>query len=228
MTFHGADTLSALTSEKPSGRLDGLIRYVANEVESSAVAMALVGNGPSHRLAASVGYHQATVDYLLGQFASEDPGMQLVYEHPGQLLTWADIPSYRSTYSAERVLIPAGFHEGTSLAIPNRNGKTTAILHLSIVQPTFPPWLKEFLAEVFDVAVSTVFALEMHSKANLTRREVDVLRHLAEGLTNTEIGEALCLSKSTVNTHVEHILHKLGARNRLAAAVSAFKCGLLD
>ena len=52
----------------------------------------------------------------------------------------------------------------------------------------------------------------------LTHREREVLRLLAEGLTDREIGAALTISIRTVETHVSSILHKLGVRNRAEAA----------
>jgi DNA-binding NarL/FixJ family response regulator len=45
-----------------------------------------------------------------------------------------------------------------------------------------------------------------------------VLRYLADGLTDREIGAALTISPRTVGTHVSSILHKLGVRNRAEAA----------
>ena len=52
----------------------------------------------------------------------------------------------------------------------------------------------------------------------LTGRESEVLRHLADGLTDHEIAEALRLSTRTVEKHVSNVLQKLGARNRAEAA----------
>jgi DNA-binding NarL/FixJ family response regulator len=52
----------------------------------------------------------------------------------------------------------------------------------------------------------------------LSVREREVLRHLAEGRTDREIGEQLGISPRTVETHVGSILHKLGVRNRAEAA----------
>jgi DNA-binding NarL/FixJ family response regulator len=52
----------------------------------------------------------------------------------------------------------------------------------------------------------------------LSHRERDVLRLLADGLTDREIATALTISVRTVETHVSNILHKLGARNRAQAA----------
>jgi DNA-binding NarL/FixJ family response regulator len=53
---------------------------------------------------------------------------------------------------------------------------------------------------------------------SLTAREAEVLRLLADGLTDREIAESLTISPRTVETHVSAILHKLGARNRADAA----------
>jgi DNA-binding NarL/FixJ family response regulator len=55
----------------------------------------------------------------------------------------------------------------------------------------------------------------------LTRRELDVLAHMAEGGSNARIASQLYISESTVKAHVRHILHKLGAANR-AEAVSRY------
>jgi DNA-binding CsgD family transcriptional regulator len=53
--------------------------------------------------------------------------------------------------------------------------------------------------------------------AELTRREWEVLRHLADGQTNAQIAEALFVSSGTVKTHVKNLLRKLGAANRAEA-----------
>jgi two-component system NarL family response regulator len=62
----------------------------------------------------------------------------------------------------------------------------------------------------------------------LTAREVQVLRRIAEGLSNKEIGEQLGISESTVKTHVNHLLGKLGAADRTKALVLALKRGLVQ
>jgi DNA-binding NarL/FixJ family response regulator len=55
----------------------------------------------------------------------------------------------------------------------------------------------------------------------LTRREVEVLRLLGEGLTNAEIAGRLFISSKTAGNHVSSILMKLGLRNRSQAAARA-------
>lgn len=62
----------------------------------------------------------------------------------------------------------------------------------------------------------------------LTEREHDVLRHMARGETNTEIGAALIVSEATVKTHVGSIFAKLGVRDRAAAIVFAYDHGIVE
>lgn len=62
----------------------------------------------------------------------------------------------------------------------------------------------------------------------LTNRELQVLRHIALGLSNREIGTSLGISVETVKEHVQNILRKLDATDRTAAAVWAVKSGLID
>jgi DNA-binding NarL/FixJ family response regulator len=61
----------------------------------------------------------------------------------------------------------------------------------------------------------------------LTRREYEILRHVAMGKTNPEIAAALGLTRNTVKTYLQRTLEKLGARNRVEALARANRLGIL-
>jgi DNA-binding NarL/FixJ family response regulator len=63
---------------------------------------------------------------------------------------------------------------------------------------------------------------------DLTERELEVLRLIARGLSNAEIGHELYISDTTVKTHITHIFQKLDLRDRVQAVVLAYESGLLD
>jgi DNA-binding NarL/FixJ family response regulator len=62
----------------------------------------------------------------------------------------------------------------------------------------------------------------------LTEREIDVLRHIAGGNRNRDIGERLFISEETVKVHVKHIMEKLGASDRTQAVAIAVRRGIIQ
>jgi DNA-binding CsgD family transcriptional regulator len=79
-------------------------------------------------------------------------------------------------------------------------------------------------AEVTPSAAGT--AVGASTPIRLTHRELEVLRLLAAGRSNPEIGRILFISRKTARNHVSNILMKLAATNRVEAAMAAHKLGL--
>ncbi len=65
------------------------------------------------------------------------------------------------------------------------------------------------------------------SSAELTGRELEVLRQIVDGKSNKEIGNALNISEATVKSHINNILSKLGVSDRTQAATTALQRGIV-
>ncbi len=94
-----------------------------------------------------------------------------------------------------------------------------------------PSMTKRLLAHVSPLlAASGEAALPQSptpSLEQLTPREIEVLRLMADGLSNGEIAGELVLSEATVKTHVAHILSKTDSRDRVQAVIFAYESGLV-
>jgi DNA-binding NarL/FixJ family response regulator len=63
--------------------------------------------------------------------------------------------------------------------------------------------------------------------ADLTNREVEILRLMARGLSNAQIAKELIIGEATVKTHVGKVLAKLDVHDRVQAVVIAYESGLV-
>lgn len=86
-------------------------------------------------------------------------------------------------------------------------------------------WTREELRRVTGALATPRLAADI--EVPLTKRENEVLRQIAFGLTNKEIAQALSISYETVKEHVQHILRKIGVTDRTQAAVWAVRKGLV-
>jgi two-component system nitrate/nitrite response regulator NarL len=76
--------------------------------------------------------------------------------------------------------------------------------------------------------VSELRARELGERAELTARELEVLRLVAEGLTSPQIAERLQIRSSTVKTHVQNVFEKLGVSDRASAVAAGMRRGLVE
>ncbi len=96
-----------------------------------------------------------------------------------------------------------------------------AIRRVARGEAWLPPRLTRRLLSHFQPGAASV------TMDALTPREHEVLEQVARGMSNREIAGKLCVAEITVRTHVAHILDKLGASNRVEAALHALQTGLV-
>ncbi|HYD89978.1 MAG TPA: response regulator transcription factor [Flavobacterium sp.] len=81
--------------------------------------------------------------------------------------------------------------------------------------------------EIYRVADQFVLNEAELEKLGLSRRELEVLQHMAEGLSNSEIAEKLFVSLNTVKTHTSKIFEKLDVKRRTQAVEKAKRIGII-
>jgi DNA-binding NarL/FixJ family response regulator len=89
-----------------------------------------------------------------------------------------------------------------------------------------PEVTRRVIARFANPALSTTAPEPLPVSSPLTEREEEVLRLMADALSNGEIAERLYIGEATVKTHVSNVLAKLGARDRVQAVVLAHRHGL--
>jgi DNA-binding NarL/FixJ family response regulator len=89
------------------------------------------------------------------------------------------------------------------------------------------PAITRRLVERFAAVARPADAAPSQRLAELTARELDVLRLIARGRSNAEIADDLILGENTIKTHVSRVFAKLGLRDRAQAVVAAYETGLV-
>lgn len=156
--------------------------------------------------------------------------LDMVMPHKGGLEV---ISAVREKQPQARILVLTSF-AGDDVVFPAI--KSGALGYL--LKNSSPQRLLHAIQEVFrgepsmSPAIAKKLMLEMQRPSELpptedplTSREVDVLRLLAQGLTNQEIADGLVIGEGTVRTHVSNILSKLHLANRTQAALYALREG---
>lgn len=212
----------------PAGRAEVLLRRLADVVPHAASAVSFVDlRSGRHRLLVNRGYAPGVVAYLLDGFVARDPGWRRVRSEPGAVLSWRDVPGYAQSRGARDVFGAQGYREGTSVCLLDRDGTLVGAAHLSVGEPELPEAARSAIGALRGTFAALAATSAMQAAAALSGRELEILRLVGAGHSNAEIAQTLVVARRTVSTHVEHILVKLGARNRADAAVRALRLGLL-
>jgi DNA-binding NarL/FixJ family response regulator len=91
-----------------------------------------------------------------------------------------------------------------------------------------PSVTRSLIEEFVRAPQPTPIAKASGAMTSLTARELDITRLVAQGLSNSEIADALVLSHATVKTHLSRILSKLDLRDRVQLVISAYEAGLIQ
>ena len=93
-------------------------------------------------------------------------------------------------------------------------------------QAALDPAVQHLLIEALTSSPASGSASSSSLPDGLTAREAEVLALIAEGLSNTDIAARLVVSEATVKSHINHLLPKIGARDRAQAVAYAYRHGL--
>jgi DNA-binding CsgD family transcriptional regulator len=174
----------------------------------------------------SYGMTREHIEDGLSEFIPRSRYFKQVTQQPTEILDWTVVPEFSDSLMAREHLLSVGITQGMSFVLTH-NDRVVGSAHFNFSGThSFTDAQYRSLDETRRRLSEDVGAYVVAGDVGLTRRERDVLRLLAYGATNTEIGDAFHIATSTVKAHVESILAKLSASNRVQAARTAVLLGL--
>ncbi|MCR1782179.1 LuxR C-terminal-related transcriptional regulator [Nocardioides carbamazepini] len=225
----------AVTPAAPVGAYPSTSRRARQLLELASAAVPfcawVLGYRDAHtgrmRPLVQAGYRPEVVDFIFGDFTAH-PLVRRLMTQPGTAYFWEDVAGFADDTVAREVLRPCGFAEGTSVALRGTDGQPVGVAHLSLPEPYVPANARAVLASLSPALGDLAAATARASALGLTPRELEILGLLARGHTNPQVCAELVLSRSTVGTHVEHILTKMGVTTRVEAVATAIGLGLVE
>jgi len=169
--------------------------------------------------------------YLSRGYLSVDPTIRRV-RAGGPAFYWRDLVETRDDLAAQRVMDEAadfGLREGLTVSLLTLDGAAVGF-SLAGGQIEHNPRLKGMMTLVAAYALGQCFDLNQvpgAASAALTSREIDVLRWVAEGKSDRDIGEILSISEHTVDKYLRSAFAKLGAANRASVVAKAIRARLI-
>lgn len=144
-----------------------------------------------------------------------EAGKQILQHHPDAKLL------FLTTFSDDEYIIKA-LHLGAKGYIMKQNFKSIlpALLAVQNGQTVFGSEITNRLPQLIETNPSPDIDLSRYA---ITKKETNIIKHVAEGLNNKEIGEVLYLSEGTVRNYISTILEKLELRDRTQLAVFYYR-----
>jgi DNA-binding NarL/FixJ family response regulator len=167
----------------------------------------------------------ATVESAIASVREECPGCILLDVHLPDGTGYEVCRALREEYGE---MFPIVFVTGKRVEPPDRIAGLNVGADDYLVKPVIPDELLARLRRLIARAGAGERGLDGGRSRRLTSREREVLRLLSEGLDQDEIARALVISPRTVETHIQHILPKLGVRSRTQAVAVAYRERLVD
>ena len=151
---------------------------------------------------------------LIAQLRAEDPGLGILVV---------------SAWSSEESILGALRAGATGYVLKEREDFEVLLSIRSVLRGGAPidPFIARRILELVPASASPGSAPVNEPVESLTERELQILRLVADGLSNREISEQLFLSRYTVDTHIKRIYRKLAVSSRLSAVTTARARGVI-
>lgn len=152
---------------------------------------------------------------LIGELRAQDPGLGILVV---------------SAWSSEDAILGALRAGATGYVLKERDDVEVQLSIRSVLRGGAPidPFIARRILELLPAPRPMPACAAQGLEEALTEREGDILRLVADGLTNREIAEQLCLSRYTVESHVKRVYRKLAVSSRTGAVREARSRGLLE
>lgn len=180
-------------------------------------------NTNRHQVLFTSGYTPECVEHVCSRYVVNDPHYSRI-KLSTRPLGWHS--GFDQGFEAKTWLLPAGYRNGSSVSLQDQTGREIGSIHMNTRLESLSDQQFEAIESLKSFLCSTLDAQLKIDRIGLTQREIEVIRYIVQGASNPEIAEALYISRSTVATHIENVLRKLGAHSRVEIAVTALRLGI--
>ncbi|GGV28504.1 response regulator transcription factor [Paenarthrobacter nicotinovorans] len=197
--------------------------------ESGAGAILLTYVDPmaqTHIAVGSSGYRDSVVDYITRDLLLHDKAARQALRDESTIYDWDNLPGYRASAPALLHFGPEGFNNGVTMPLTVK-GQIVGTCNLSTDRAAWPALTAPMLTALRPVLAEMVERARQSRSLGLTPRELEILRMVKRGLTDTQIASELFLSPRTVSTHMENARGKLSSTTRTRAVIVATDLGLI-